>query len=61
VRLIQYLYEDEEHIQVPDRAKKNSFYYVFYKVSMSRFFSTLIFIFIILNTVVLALDRYPIT
>ena len=45
---------------VPERTKKNKIYYVFYKISANPYFGILLILLIIFNTIVLALDRYPI-
>lgn len=45
---------------VPDRANNNKLYYVFYKISVNPYFGILLIALIIFNTIVLALDRYPI-
>lgn len=45
---------------IPERTKKNKIYYVFYKISVNPYFGILLILLIIFNTIVLALDRYPI-
>lgn len=42
------------------RAEKNKVYYLFYRVSTHSVFSTIIILMILSNTIILALDRYPI-
>lgn len=50
-----------KHVEeIPERAVKNKVFMFFYTVSMNSWFSSLIISLIIINTLILALDRYPI-
>ena len=52
--------ESDKMKDVPSRARKCKFYYVFYVICEHSIFNTVIIMMILANTIVLALDRHPI-
>ena len=52
--------EEEDFDDVVVRSKKNFLYLICFKISNHSAFSVMITLFILINTFILALDRYPI-
>ena len=52
--------EEEDKDPLLLRAEENKIYYIFYVICTHSVFSTIIILMILANTIILALDRYPI-